>query len=80
VHHGGGDDGDLLAPAPSVFGDFRRPRYIVPARKLYSPSPNFSFTVKLAKVGADQSPFTVRARGASRMKVPSPGAKTASHD
>jgi hypothetical protein len=71
---------DLLAPAPSVFGDFKRPRYIVPARKLYSPSPDFSFTVKLAKVGADQSRFTVRARGASRMKVPRPGAKTASHD
>ena len=71
---------DLLAPAQSVFGDFRRPRYIVPSRKLYSPSPNFSFTVKLAKVGADQSPFTVRARGASRMKVPGPGSKAASHD
>ena len=70
---------DLLAPAPSVFGDFRRPRYIVPSRKLYSPSPNFSFTVKLAKLGADQSPFTVRARGASRMKVPGPRAKAASH-
>jgi len=71
---------DLLAPASSVFGDFRRPRYIVPARKLYSPSPDFSFTVKLAKVGADQSPFTVRARGASRMQVPGRGTRAASHD
>jgi hypothetical protein len=71
---------DLLAPAASLFGDFRRPRYIVPARKLYSPSPDFSFTVKLAKVGADQSPFTVRARRASRMKVPGRGTKAASHD
>jgi hypothetical protein len=71
---------ELLAPAASVFGNFRRPRYIVPARKLYSPSPTFSFTVKLAKVGVDLSPFTVRARGSSRLKVPGAGAKQASHN
>lgn len=70
---------ELQPPAPSVFGDFHRPRYIVPSRKLYSPSPNFFFTVKLAKVGADQSPFTVRARGSSRLKVPGAGVKPASH-
>lgn len=70
---------DLLAPGPSVFGNFKRPRYIVPARKLYSPSPDFSFTVKLAKVGADLSPFTVRARGSSRLRVPAAGVRPASH-
>ncbi len=71
---------ELLAPGPSVFGNFRRPRYIVPARKLYSPSPTFSFTVKLAKVGTDLSPFTVRARGSSRLKVPGAGVRQASHN
>ena len=70
---------ELLAPAPSVFGNFRRPRYIVPSRKLYSPSPTFSFTVKLAKAGSDLSPFTVRARGSSRLKVPGAGVRQASH-
>ena len=70
---------DLRAPAASVFGNFKRPRYIVPSRKLYSPSPDFSFTVKLAKVGADLSPFTVRARGSSRLRVPGAGVRPASH-
>lgn len=70
---------DLRAPAASVFGNFKRPRYIVPSRKLYSPSPDFSFTVKLAKVGADLSPFTVRARGSSRLRVPARGVRPASH-
>lgn len=70
----------LQAPQPSVFGDFKRPRYTVPSRKLYSPSPDFSFTVRLAKVGADHSPFTVRARGSRRLKVPGAGVKAGSHD
>jgi hypothetical protein len=69
----------LQPPQPSVFGNFKRPRYTVPARKLYSPEPDFSFTVKLAKVGADHSPFTVRARGSSRLKVPGAGVKAGSH-
>jgi hypothetical protein len=62
-----------------VFGQFKRPHYIVPARKLYSPNPRFSFTVRLAKVGADQSPLTVRARASRRLKVPGPGVKAVSH-
>jgi hypothetical protein len=62
-----------------VFGQFKRPRYIVPARRLYSPDPNFSFTVRLAKVGADQSPLTVRARASRRLRVPGAGSKAVSH-
>jgi hypothetical protein len=70
----------LQAPQPAVFGDFKRPHYLVPARRLYSPSPVFSFTVKPAKAAADQSPFTVLARGSSRLKVPGRRVKAASHD
>ena len=70
----------LQAPNRAVFGDFKRPRFIVPARKLYSPSPDFSFTVKPAKVGDDKSPFTVRARASRRLKIPGRGVKAASHE
>jgi hypothetical protein len=71
----------LQSPQPSVFGDFERPRRLgVPGRKLYPREPNFSFTVKVAKLGADMSPFTVRARGAGRLELPRPGAKAASYD
>ena len=70
---------ELLAPKRGVFGNFKRPRFIVPARKLYSPEPDFSFTVKPAKVGSDKSPFTVRARASRRLKVPGRAVKAASH-
>ena len=70
----------LQAATPAVFGDFKRPRFIVPERKLYSPQPDFSFTVKPAKVGDDKSPFTVRARASRRLKVPGRGLKAASHE
>ena len=80
MHDGRCDHSRAAGPRTVVFGNFRRPRYIVPARKLYSPLPTFSFTVKLAKAGVDLSPFTVRARGSSRLKVPGAGVRQASHE
>jgi hypothetical protein len=72
---------ELQPPSPSLFGNFKRPRYIVQSgKRLYSPQPNFSFTVKLARAAADRSPLTVRARGWGRLKVPGPRVKAVSHD
>jgi hypothetical protein len=71
----------LQRPTPSVVGRLERPRRLtVPGRRLYEREPNFSFTVKVAKVGADLSPFTVRARRSSRLRLPRRGAKPASFD
>ena len=65
----------LAAPARSKVSKLKRPRYVVPRRRLYKPNPTFSFTVKPDKAVPDRSPFTVRARVSHRLKLPGKGAK-----
>jgi hypothetical protein len=70
----------LQPPAPSVFRDFRRPHYVVPARKLYHRRPDFSFNGQGGEGRRRPLAVHVRARGSSRLKLPGAGVKAASHD
>ena len=72
---------ELLPPNPSRVAGFHRPRPgFVPGRRLYSPNPEFRLTVGVADTAPDLSPFTVRARRTTRLKLPGPGVRAVSHD